>query len=326
MRAMTDIADRMLAVRINQMRYEAETIVSLELVSADGDDLPAFTAGAHVDLKITDAITRSYSLLNDAGERSRYVIAVNRDPNSRGGSVAIHERFRVGDMVTISSPRNNFPLVETAESSVFVAGGIGITPLLCMIRRLDGLRRPWELYYAARTRRTIAFLRELESLAANGLGRVHFNFDGEPGGTVLDIDAIVASRPNRSHVYCCGPTAMLEAFEKAVGPLAPEFVHLEYFSTRYEPAIDGNFELVLSKSNKRLAIPAGKTMLEVMLEAKVNVNYACSQGVCGACLTRVLEGVPDHRDGFLTDEEKAANTQIMVCCSGSKTARLVLEL
>ena len=314
-----------LALRIVQMRYEAQTIVSLELAQPDGGELPPFTAGAHVDLQLSPGCTRSYSLLNDQAERLRYVIAVHRDPDSRGGSRAVHESLRVGDIVRVSGPRNTFQLHENASHSVLIAGGVGVTPLLGMVRRLESLGRSWTLHYCARTRESAAFVDELQRLD-RVRGHLRLNFDGEPGGALLDFFALVNAAPAGAHFYCCGPISMLEAFERATARIEPERVHLEYFSAKQEAAVDGDFELVLARSGRTLHVAPGQTILAAILAAKVDVNYACSEGVCGTCLTRVVEGVPDHRDNYLNDDEKAGNEMIMVCCSGSKSARLVLDL
>ncbi len=314
------------AVRVVQMRYEAPTVLSLELAHSDGDDLPAFTAGAHIDLRLLPDCTRSYSLLNSSSERHRYVVAVHLDPESRGGSRHVHERLRVGDLLAITPPKNHFPLNENAAHSVLIAGGIGITPLLSMARRLNALGRSWELFYASRSRRAAAFLDDVDELGKVGPGRLSLHFDSESGGAALDLTKLVGSAPAAAHFYCCGPAPMLEAFRRLTKHLDPALVHYEYFAAAQEAATEGGYELVLAKSGKRVDVSAGKTLLQAILDAKVDVNYACSQGVCGTCLTPVLEGQPDHRDNYLTDEERASNSMIMVCCSGSKSARLVLDL
>lgn len=320
------MTDKTFPVRILQMRYEAETVLSLDLASPEGDELPAFAAGAHIDVRISDDCTRSYSLLNDPAERSRYVIAVNKEPNSRGGSRAVHEKLRVGDIVSISAPRNHFPLDENATHSIFIAGGIGVTPLLCMVRRLNALGRSWELHYAARDRKSASFLEDANALAKAGHGRVHVHLKRELGGSALDVPAVIQTADANAHFYCCGPVRLLEEFETATRKIEPGRVHLEYFAAKLAPALDGGYEVVLARSNKTIQVTSGKTLLQAMLEAKVNVNYACSQGMCGSCLVRVIEGIPDHRDGYLTDEEKAQDQQMIACCSGSKSARLVLDM
>ncbi|MGE0230755.1 MAG: 2Fe-2S iron-sulfur cluster-binding protein [Flavobacteriaceae bacterium] len=315
-----------ISVRINQMRYEAATIVSMELVPVEGGDLPAFTAGGHIDLLLTEKIRRSYSLLNDPKETHRYVVAIHRDPDSRGGSRIVHERLRVGQKIEISPPVNDFPLDETARHSVLLAGGIGITPILCMIRRLAAEGKSWEIHYGARNRTAAAFLAEIEALAGGDSSRVHLFFDDENPGKFIDIPGIVAAQPDDVHFYCCGPVPMLDAYEKATKDLPRERVHMEYFSAKEEVAREGGFDLVLKKSGKEVSVPPGKTILDVLIENKVNVSFSCSEGICGTCETRVIEGVPDHRDQFLTDKEKASNKLIMVCCSGAKSAKLVLDL
>jgi tetrachlorobenzoquinone reductase len=311
-------------LRVNRISYEAESINSYELVLPEGGDLAPFTAGSHIDLHLKNGMIRSYSLVNDQGERHRYVIAVNKDASSRGGSSFVHDTFKAGDIVTVSAPRNNFALREDAEYSLLIAGGIGVTPLMSMIRRLEALGRPWKLSYAARTRRAAAFLDELEAIKPNADLNLHF--DDEQGGRPLDIANVVASAPAHAHLYCCGPVPMLEAFEKAAAGRPSGHVHVEYFQAAQAPAVDGGFEIKLARSKRTIAVEPGKTILDTVLDAGIMANYSCSEGVCGTCETRVIEGIPDHRDLFLSPEEKAANKTIMICCSGSKSGTLVLDL
>ena len=313
-------------VRIKRISYEAESINSYELVSPSGGDLTPFTAGSHIDLHLSNGMIRSYSLVNDQSERRRYVIAVNKDAASRGGSRLVHDTLRAGDVITISRPRNNFTLKESASHSVLIAGGIGITPLLSMIRRLETLRRSWELFYAARTCRAAAFLEELNGLRPEPCSNLHVNFDGEPSGRMFDLASIVRATPPGTHLYCCGPVPMLEAFEAATRDRPTEQVHVEYFKAKEKPAAEGGFEVRLARSNRTIKVEAGKTILNALLDAGIAANYACAEGVCGTCETRVLEGVPDHRDLFLGKEEQAANTTMMICCSGSKSNTLVLDI
>ena len=318
-------AESIMQVRLKRISFEAKTVNSYELVPIEGDLVP-FTAGSHIDLHLSNGMIRSYSLLNDPSERHRYVIAVNKDAASRGGSDFIHDRLRVGDIITISRPKNDFVLHETATHSVLIAGGIGITPLFSMIRRLEALGRSWELFYAARTRETAAFLDELRAIRPDTHRNVHINFDQGEGAKMLDLEEIASHAPPDAHLYCCGPVSMLEAFEAATADRAADHVHVEYFKARETPAIEGGFELRLARSNRTITVPAGKTILDAVLDAGVTVNYSCTSGVCGTCETRVIEGVPDHRDLFLSESERAANTTLMICCSGSKSPRLVLDL
>jgi tetrachlorobenzoquinone reductase len=318
-------ADSVMQVLLKRISYEAASINAYELVDPAGGELPPFTAGSHIDLHLANGMIRSYSLVNASCERHRYVIAVNNDEASRGGSKLIHETLRVGEVLTISHPRNNFALHEEADHSVLIAGGIGITPILSMIRRLEALGRSWELFYAARTRRAAAFLDEL-----NGLSRVHSNlhvtFDQEPEARMMDLPAIIKTARPDAHLYCCGPVPMLQAFEAATVGRPASHVHVEYFKASEKPAIEGGFEVKLARSKRTIAVQPGQTILDALLAAGIAVNYACTEGVCGTCETRVVEGIPDHRDLFLSKEEQEANKTIMICCSGSKSSTLVLDI
>jgi vanillate O-demethylase ferredoxin subunit len=311
-------------LRVKRISYEAESINSYELVLPAGGDLAPFTAGSHIDVHLKNGMIRSYSLVNDQSERHRYVIAVNKDASGRGGSSFVHDTFKAGDIVTASAPRNNFALREDAEYSLLIAGGIGITPLMSMIRRLETLGRPWKLAYAARTRRAGAFLGEINVIRPNADLNLHF--DDEHAGQPLDLAGIVASAPAHTHLYCCGPVPMLEAFEKVAAGRPAGHVHVEYFQAAQAPSVEGGFEIRLARSKRTIAVEPGKTILNAVLDAGIMANYSCSEGVCGTCETRVIEGIPDHRDLFLRPEEKATNKTIMICCSGSKSGTLVLDL
>ncbi|MFH5824634.1 PDR/VanB family oxidoreductase [Georgenia sp. AZ-5] len=314
-----------MTLRVQAVRLEAENILSLELAHPNGEPLPAFTAGAHIDLALPNGLSRSYSLCNDPTETSRYVVAVARDAQSRGGSTWIHDEIRPGQLLEVTGPLNNFELVESAATSVLIAGGIGITPMMAMVCRLAALGRDWVLHYAVRTRTQAAFLPELERLAGEHPERLRLHVDDENGGAVLDLNSVVQSAGEQAHLYCCGPTPMLEAFEAAAAALPAEQRHVEYFSNTEAPATDGGFEVELTESALTLVVPAGNTILQTMLDAGLDVPYSCTEGICGTCETRVISGVPDHRDLVLTDQEKAANDTIMICCSGSQSPRLVLE-
>jgi vanillate O-demethylase ferredoxin subunit len=312
-------------VRIVSIRREAEGIHSVELRSPDNSALPAFTAGAHIDLMLAPGLRRSYSLCNDPQERDRYVVSVNKDPGSRGGSRHVHEQLRVSDQLRISPPHNNFPLDETARHTVLIAGGIGITPLKAMVSTLDRLGLSWELHYATRTRAATAFLDELKRLESKS-GRLYSHIGAEAGGARLDLKAIVSAAPGSSHFYCCGPQSMIAAFEEATAALPRSQVHAEYFAAKGTSATDGGFKIVLHRSQRSLEVRRGSTILDTLLAADVTVPYSCKEGVCGSCKVKVLEGQPDHRDAVLSPEEHARNDQMMVCCSGSKTPSLVLDL
>ena len=315
-----------LTMLVKSVTWEAQGIVSFDLRPTDTGVLPPFTAGAHIDVHLPNGLVRSYSLMNPQEERHRYQVAVNRDAASRGGSSCLHETVRVGQTLTIGLPRNNFPLAEDAAHSVLIAGGIGITPLWCMVQRLAALKQRWTLYYCTRSRAHAAFLPEVLALAARSGGTVVTHFDQEAGGKLLDLAQVVAKAGPQAHLYCCGPLPMLAAFEAATAGHPPRQVHVEYFAAREAPATQGGFTVVLARSGRELQVPEGRSILDVLLDADVDVLYSCTEGVCGACETRVLEGTPDHRDLVLSKDEQAAGRTMMICCSGSKSPRLVLDL
>ena len=322
----------LIEVVVTSLTREARDINSYEFrLREDGQglpprDLPPFTAGAHIDLHLPNGMVRSYSLSNPQTERHRYVVTVALDPKTRGGSRFMHEALKVGDILPISPPRNNFPLNENAAHTLLIGGGIGITPLWCMAQRLRDLGRSWELIYCTRTHELTAFLGTLEALKEKSNANIRFNFDGEPGGKMLDIAATLEKVAPDTHIYCCGPGPMLAAFEKAAAGRPEGHVHVEYFTASDAPATKGGFTVVLQRSGKELFIEEGKSILDSVLDLGVDTPYSCMEGTCGECVTRVISGVPDHRDVFLTKEERAANDRMTICCSGSKSEKLVLDL
>jgi vanillate O-demethylase ferredoxin subunit len=317
-------SEQALNVRIHSITYSADEVLLFDLRPLDAGTLPAFEPGAHIDIQMPENLSRSYSLLNDPSERQRYVIGVQKDRESRGGSMWMHESAKVGASLSIAGPRNHFPLCEDAPHSVFIAGGIGITPLWCMIQRLNWLGCPWTLHYSARTRNSAALLDAV--IGEEWSDRVKLNFDDTSGGKYLDIAGIVAAAPVGSHFYCCGPVPMLKAFEAACASVDPEHVHLEYFGAKEAPAVGGGFNVRLVRCGRQVAIQQGQTILEALQAMGVDVPSSCQQGVCGVCETVVLEGIPDHRDLVLSESEKASNKTMMICCSGSLTTELALDL
>jgi tetrachlorobenzoquinone reductase len=309
------------AMRLTAITYAAEQVHIYEFRPVSGASVPPFTAGAHVDLHLPNGLVRQYSIANAQGERHRYVLGVKRDAAGRGGSRFLHDDLRVGTVVKVGGPRNNFPLVEAAAHSVLIAGGIGVTPIVSMVARLRSLARPWELHYAVRRRGEAAFLDEL--LAGDGHVRLHVD---EEQGSMIDVAAIVRAAPEEAHLYCCGPTPMLEAFAAAAASRPAERVHFEYFSSAFAPAVESGFIVELARSKVRVEVPPGQTILEALRARGLEVQSSCEQGICGSCETRVLAGEPDHRDMLLSDEEKATNQVMMICCSGSRSAILVLDL
>ncbi len=310
-----------LNLRVQAIRYAARDTYLLELVSPEGAALPGASPGAHIDLHLGNGLTRSYSLLCSGARLDHYSVGVKLDPRGCGGSRYVHEQLRVGALIGVSEPRNHFPLKEDAAHTILIAGGIGITPVWCMARRLEALGASWELWYGARTRADAAFLSEIEALA----GKVRLHFDDE-AGKVLDIARIVDAAAKDVHLYCCGPAPMLDAYESVVAGRDPGTVHLERFAAKQAAARDGGFVVSLARSGKELTVPAGASILKVLLDNGVAVDFSCQEGICGCCEVAVLEGEVDHRDAVLTDEERSRSQTMMVCCSGAKRGRLVLDL
>jgi ferredoxin-NADP reductase len=306
--------------RIRTIRWEADHVLGFRLEPLRGAHFPAFTAGAHVEVTLRPGLKRSYSLLNDPAEQDVYEIGVQLDPESRGGSQHIHEHWRPGQVIELSEPRNLFPLKEDARHSILIAGGIGVTPVLSMMARLESLGRSWEMHYAVRSRNRAAFLERLERRP-----NVQVTIGDELDTPRLDLKALIACAPADSHVYCCGPGRMLTAFREHGGALG-ERMHFEYFSADAEIACDGGYTLALKRSGRAIEVAVGETMLDALLGAGVDVGFACFEGVCGSCRVSVIEGVPDHRDQFLTQAEKDANDTVMACCSGARTPSLTLDL
>jgi vanillate O-demethylase ferredoxin subunit len=312
-------------VRVTSIRFEAEGIHSFELKPTQGMELPPFTAGAHIELHLSNGMQRSYSLLNNPAERHRYMIAISRDPKSRGGSRFIHDKLQVGQTVRISAPRNNFELDESALNTVLISGGIGITPLMSMIERLEQLKKPWHLFYCARSRQHAAFLEQLTERGFLDAQKLTVHLDDE-AGRIVDLGAIIGSVAPGTHLYCCGPTPMLDGFIKAAEARPSNEVHVEYFTAKEAPALEGGFKVILRKTGREVAVAKGETILQTLLDAGIEVPYSCMEGICGACETKVIEGTPDHRDVVLTEAERQASKTMMICCSGCKSERLVLDL
>ncbi len=309
-------------LRLHAIAFETASVRLIDLRDPDGRALPAFRPGAHVDMRLNGGLARSYSLIGNPADGGRYLLGVQRDPQSRGGSQYLCGEARVGDLIEVSHPIDDFPLVEDAAATVFIAGGIGITPILTMAERLAALGRDFVLHYGGRDRRTLPFQ---DRIARHG-DRMRMAFSREPGGRRLDIAAIVDAAPVDSELYCCGPRSMLDAFAAATAGRDPARIHVEHFSAVEPVAAEGGFEVVLARSGRTVAVPPGKTILEALNAAGIEPACSCIQGVCGTCETRVLDGLPDHRDAILTPEERAHNRTMMICVSGAKSDRLVLDL
>jgi Flavodoxin reductases (ferredoxin-NADPH reductases) family 1 len=321
-------ANATLCVRVARKSEEATDICSLELVSKEGSPLPGFSAGSHVDVHLPGGVVRQYSLCNDPAETHRYLIAVLRDPASRGGSVAVHDAVKEGDELLISAPKNHFALAHEAKRSLLLAGGIGVTPILCMAERLAVMGADFEMHYATRSRERTAFVARIQGAAF--ADKVRFHFDDGPPEQRLDLPALLGTPQPGTHLYVCGPKGFMDAvLGTARGAGWGEAqLHWEFFAggDAAPHADDGSFEVQLASSGRVITIAPDKTVTQALAEAGVEILVSCEQGVCGTCLTRVLEGTPDHRDVYLTPEEQAANDQFTPCCSRAKSGRLVLDL
>jgi vanillate O-demethylase ferredoxin subunit len=315
-----------LKVRVARKEREADDICSFELLPVEGDLLPAFDAGAHIDVHLRDGLVRQYSLCNAPHERHRYLIGVLRDPASRGGSLAMHDDIEAGKLLAISAPKNHFPLVAASRSLLF-AGGIGVTPILAMAEALSAAGAGFEMHYSARTPERTAFRERIAS--SPFAGRVHFHYDSGDDAQKLDAARVLGTPHPDTHIYVCGPGGFIEhvlASASALGWPSAQ-VHREYFSAApVDAGGDMPFDVRLAGSGRVFTVPAGRTVVEVLAENGVDIPVSCEQGVCGTCLTRVLDGVPDHRDVYLTDEERAANDQFTPCCLRSRSAMLSLDL
>ena len=315
-----------LAVKVVRKAREAEGIASFELARADGAPLPSFSAGSHIDVQVPGGLTRQYSLCNDSGEQHRYRIAVLRDPASRGGSVAMHDAVREGDVIHISEPRNHFPL-HHAQRSLLFAGGIGVTPLLCMAQRLAAIGADFELHYCTRSPERTAFTSEIAASAF--ADRVRFHHDSGPPSQKLNLQNLLAQPDPGTALYVCGPTGFIgHVVETAKANGWPgEQIHLEYFGAAPQDTTgDTAFEVKIASTGKTYAIAADQSVVQALQAQGVDILTSCEQGVCGTCITRVLEGEPDHRDLYFTDEEKARNDQFTPCCSRARSKTLVLDL
>ena len=317
-----------LSVRVARKTAETADISTFELVAEGGGPLPAFSAGSHIDVQVPGtAITRQYSLCNDPQESHRYLIGVLRDPASRGGSVAMHDAIQQGQLLQISAPKNHFALAHEAQRSLLLAGGIGVTPILCMAERLAISGAAFEMHYCTRSRERAAFYERIAQ--SSFAGQVQFHFDDGETAQKFDIANCLSAPQVGLHLYVCGPKGFMDAvLASARAQGWPEAqLHYEFFSAEVvKSTADASFDVKLASSGRIIKVLSDQTVIQALSAAGVEVQTSCEQGVCGTCLTRVLEGVPDHKDMYLTPEEQAVNDQFMPCCSRSKTPLLVLDI
>ncbi len=307
---------------VQKAEVVAEDVVALTLVSPAGETLPAWSPGAHIDLVLADDLVRQYSLCSSPGEDGAWRVGVLRTPDSRGGSQRVHDTLTEGTTVTVRGPRNHFPLVA-ASAYLFIAGGIGVTPMLPMIAQAEAAGADWQLLYGGRHRASMAFLPELAQYGA----RVTIVPQDEAG--FLDLDAALGTPRMGTLVYCCGPEGLLSAVEAKCANWPASSLHLERFSAKPQEisaVADESFELVLQQTGVTVTVPSDKSVFEVAVEAGANVLGSCMEGICGTCETEVVEGEVDHRDSVLNEEEQASNEFMMICVSRCKSKRLVLDI
>ena len=315
-----EAAGDLIDVRLTSITYAAEGIHLFEVRPIGGGRLLSCDAGSHIDVHLPNGLVRPYSLVDPGHEPERYIVGVRRDPAGRGGSAFMHDALRVGTRLRVGRPRNAFPLDVQAARTVLVAGGIGITPILSMARQLEALGREWVLHYAVRSRADAAFL---EELLPHGQ-RLHLHCDDE-AGHVFRMEEVAAAAPLDAHLYCCGPAPMLAAFEAAMAGRPPGQIHLERFTAAPVPERE-TFQVRLARSGLSLDVEPGQSILDAVLNAGVDCSYACMQGTCGSCEVRVLEGVPEHRDGLQPEARRLDERTMLICCSGSRSRSLVLDL
>jgi ferredoxin-NADP reductase len=321
---LTVFSERRSDLLVTGRQERAEGVISLTLADPGGAQLPAWTPGAHIDLLLDDVV-RQYSLCGTPGDQHGWRIAVLLDPDGRGGSRQVHETLKVGDQVAVRGPRNHFPL-HVVPRYIFLAGGIGITPILPMVAAAHEAGADWQLHYGGRTRASMAFLDELAPYGE----RVTVWPQDSKG--LLPLDEILGDPAEGVLVYCCGPEGLLAAAEQRCAAWPAGALHLERFAAKPQPAPaagageEAPFEVVCQRSGLTVTVPPGQSILDALEEQGVSVLSSCQEGVCGTCETRVLEGIPDHRDSLLSEEEREENEYMMVCVSRAKSDRLVLDL
>ncbi|MEQ9815424.1 MAG: PDR/VanB family oxidoreductase [Azospirillaceae bacterium] len=306
----------------------ADRVIGLTLIAHEDKDLPAFGAGAHVDVHLGSNLVRQYSISSDPGEWGRYALAVQIEPAGRGGSQQLDRTVRPGSRLQISRPRNTFPLRPEAERNLFIAGGIGITPIRSMIFESERRGQPWSLVYGARGPAQMAFRCDL---ARRWPERCTFHFSGEGNRELIPFDELLARQLPGQHLYCCGPEAMLQSVRQASAHWHAGTVHFERFSpvavsAGDDPADDRAFEIELAQSGEVYTVPPSKSVLEVLRQAGHDVESSCEEGTCGSCAVRVLDGCPDHRDSLGLDDPEFRRSFMMICVSRAQGARLVLDL
>lgn len=309
-------------MRVTAIIYAGPSVNLYEVRPVSGDQLPLFDAGAHVDLYLSNGLVRQYSIASDPQDRDRYVLGIKLDPLGRGGSRFVHESVRAGTVVPIGMPRSTFSLVEDGKRAVFIAGGIGVTPFLSMAQRAGRIGLDWKLYAAVRTRADLAVLSAIQNKGS----RVATHVDDDQENRPINIAGIVRSVSPDTHLYCCGPTPMLKVFEQETSSRESRYNHIERFSNQLPAVTAAGYTVQLARSNLTVKVEAGQTIIDALRCKGIDVTTSCEQGVCGSCETKIVTGRPDHRDVILTNDEKASNRTMMICCSGSLDDVLVLDI
>jgi ferredoxin-NADP reductase len=313
-------------LEVRRRESSADGVVTLTLADPDGAALPDWTPGAHIDLMMTPSLVRQYSLCGDTANRAEWRVGILLDPNSRGGSQFVHDKLHEGTTVRVRGPRNHFPLVSSPRYQ-FVAGGIGITPIVPMIEAVEATGADWQLLYGGRTRSSMAFIDELERYGE----RVTIcPRDKQDKNFRVNLESLLSEAKSNTLVYCCGPEGLLTAIEEGCSHWPENSLHIERFSAKAleQPSADAlaSFEVECQRSGLTLTVPHDKSIYDVCEEAGVDVLGSCMEGVCGTCECDIIEGEADHRDSVLNDAEKARNDTMMICVSRSRSERLVLDL
>jgi vanillate O-demethylase ferredoxin subunit len=318
----------MIDVIVKRKQVEADGIVSFELERQDGSALPPFSAGSHIDVHAPGGFVLQYSLCNHATQEHSYLIAVLRDPASRGGSIAMHDLVHEGDVIAISEPRNLFALAANASRSLLLAGGIGITPLLCMAERLAHAGAEFDLHYCGRAQSRMAFVERMQSSVF--ADRVTLHCDDGDAGQRFDAATLLARPDPGTHLYVCGPTGFMDAVLAAAAAAgwSPDRLHREYFAAPVKDVAqqDAGFDIKIASTGAIYAVPANQRVSDVLKQNGIHIPIGCQEGLCGTCITRLLEGEADHRDVCLSDAERAVNDQFTPCCSRAKSPLLVLDI
>jgi phthalate 4,5-dioxygenase reductase subunit len=313
---------QMMPLRVTRNEKIADGIHLMEFRDAAGKPLPEFSAGAHIAIRVPNGALRKYSLCNDPAERDRYLVAVKREANGRGGSSNLIDNVKTGDQLMVTAPVNDFGLPPRAQDFLFIAGGIGITPIMAMIRQVQAEGKRFRLFYCTRSPETTAFIDELSAPAFKDMVTIHHDH-GDPACS-LDLRPVLQERKNREHLYCCGPRPLMEAVRNMTGHWSQASVHFEAFSEAetHKPT-DKPFKVRLARSGEVIEVATDQTILEALRAHGLDVPSSCETGTCGTCRTKLLAGEADHRDLVLAAHERADN--IMICVSRARSDEITID-